>query len=367
MKIIHCADLHLDSKMSANLPAEQSRERRDELLFTFQRMLQYALTNDVSAILIAGDLFDSGHISAKCKNIVMHAIKDYASIDFYYLKGNHDSQDYPAEFDVLPDNLFLFTDSWTSYPVRTRGRKKIVISGAESGAGNADSPGASLSLEEDAFNIVMLHGQKAEYKTGNQKEMIELRSLRNKNIDYLALGHVHQFKRKRLDARGIYCYPGCLEGRGFDECGEHGFVLLTINEDSGACETEFIPFAKRNLYEEAVDISDCLTTAGIEAAVTEQLYQRQYPAGSMLKIILTGQVGLDCEKDCGYLSARFAQDYYYVKVIDQTEIRVDYDAYRLDESLKGQFVRTVSREDLPDEQKARIIKLGLTALSGGEW
>ena len=35
MKIIHCADLHLDSKMESNLDREAASMRRDELLDTF--------------------------------------------------------------------------------------------------------------------------------------------------------------------------------------------------------------------------------------------------------------------------------------------------------------------------------------------
>ena len=34
MKIIHCADLHLDSKMTANLSKDQARERKREILRT---------------------------------------------------------------------------------------------------------------------------------------------------------------------------------------------------------------------------------------------------------------------------------------------------------------------------------------------
>ena len=34
MKLIHCADLHLDSRMESGLPPEKARERRMELLHT---------------------------------------------------------------------------------------------------------------------------------------------------------------------------------------------------------------------------------------------------------------------------------------------------------------------------------------------
>ena len=39
MKIIHCADLHLDSQMTANLTKEQARERKREIIRTFTRMV----------------------------------------------------------------------------------------------------------------------------------------------------------------------------------------------------------------------------------------------------------------------------------------------------------------------------------------
>ena len=56
MKIIHCADLHLDSNMTSNLSREQAKQRKAELLATFERMIVYAKDNSVKAVIIAGDL-----------------------------------------------------------------------------------------------------------------------------------------------------------------------------------------------------------------------------------------------------------------------------------------------------------------------
>ena len=56
MKIIHTADIHLDSKMESNLPAAASKKRRSELLLSFIEMVDYAIKNEVTAIIIAGDL-----------------------------------------------------------------------------------------------------------------------------------------------------------------------------------------------------------------------------------------------------------------------------------------------------------------------
>ena len=63
MKIIHCADLHLDSKMTANLDRKKAKERKIELFNTFNNMVKYASEHDVKAILIAGDLFDKKNVT----------------------------------------------------------------------------------------------------------------------------------------------------------------------------------------------------------------------------------------------------------------------------------------------------------------
>ena len=43
---------------------------------------------------------------------------------------------------------------------------------------------------------------------------------------FQALGHLHAYQSEQLGSDGgVYCYPGCLEGRGFDECGEKGVYL----------------------------------------------------------------------------------------------------------------------------------------------
>ena len=53
MKIIHCSDLHLDSKMKSNLDSIKSKERRDEILRTYQNMVEYEIGKDYIKYIIA--------------------------------------------------------------------------------------------------------------------------------------------------------------------------------------------------------------------------------------------------------------------------------------------------------------------------
>ena len=356
MKIIHCSDLHLDSKMETNLDKEKARERKNEILITFERMIDYSKENDVKIIIIAGDLFDKKTISTKTKNIVKTAVLSNPEIDFLYLKGNHDEAGFIDEDEEIPTNLKIFNNSWTTYKY-----KDLTISGIE--FGNTDNYDIynSLILEKNTLNIVVMHGQESESNVKDKAEIINLKELKNKNIDYLALGHIHSYKQEKLDKRGVYCYSGCLEGRGFDECGEKGFVLLDIEENK--IKSKFIPFASRNLYEIHVDITGTKENNEIEQRITKKI--KNIPETGMVKIVLDGEVEIGEERDIEYLTKKFESNFYYLKIEDKPTIKIDYMKYKNDISLKGEFIRKViEQDDLTEEEKSKIISTGIKALSG---
>lgn len=367
MKIIHCADLHLDSKLTANLNPAQAKERKAELLHTFIRMIDYAVEQNVQAILMAGDLFDRNQITQTARNTVLQQILNHPELDIYYLQGNHDVDSFLSHMEELPENLHIFSDTWKQYVIENGYEKRIVISGVELDAGNQDSIYPTLMLNADDFNIVMLHGQESEQSGKDKTEIISLRDLRNKGIDYLALGHIHKYKQERLDSRGIYCYPGCLEGRGFDECGEHGFVLLDINEQNGEFTHTFIPFAYRRLYEVPVDITGCQTSEDIMQRLNTTLQQQDIASRNLVKLVLTGEVDVTCEKDTELLRKQLEDKYYYLKLYDESGWKVDVQSYAKDVSLKGEFIRLVSNaEELSEADKAAVIRYGIQALAGEE-
>lgn len=370
MKIIHCADIHLDSKMSANLTKEKARERKTELLTTFQNMVTYGAEQGVAAIIIAGDLFDTKNVSATARNVVKNLIQAHPEIAFYYLQGNHDEGSFTSGLSEIPENLHLFGNNWTSYELMGTAKASgtgVVITGVELTPENSGSVYNALSLDADKLNIVVLHGQESEYSAKDKAEIIHLTALKNKGIDYLALGHIHSYKKERLDARGIYCYPGCLEGRGFDECGEHGFVMLDIDEMAGTIDGTFIPFASRNLYTIPVDISGCESTMEILDRMKSETLKKDYPEKSLIKYELVGKIDVESEKDIDFLLHQCNNLFYFVKIKDSSEYLVDYAAFARDMSLKGEFIRTVmDREDLSEEDKATVIHYGLQALAGEE-
>lgn len=365
-RLIHCADVHLDSTLRTHLEPAKAKERNDEIRMTFLNMISYAADHEVDGILIAGDLFDTKNVSAKTRNLVVGAIEQNPDITFYYLKGNHDADGFINKLETIPENLKLFGDTWTSY-VLCEAERKIVLTGIELCKENVATADTSLMLGLDDFNVVTMHGQDAVYKSRDKAETISIDAYKNHGIDYLALGHVHTNKYETLDGRGMYCYPGCLEGRGFDECGEHGFNVLDIDAKTGSYEICFVPMARRNLYEVPVDITGLTYMKDISEKVKEALSDGLYQPKDMIKVVLKGEVPFDCELDTDFLKKQFEDDYYFIKAKDKTKLLVDYSRYQLDKSLKGEFVRRVqAAEDLSEDEKAIVIKYGILALSGEE-
>lgn len=352
MKLIHCADFHLDSPMESNLPPEKAKERRAELRSVFSRMVDFAVKEEVSVILIAGDLFDRDRVTKSTRQYVLDTIAAHPAIRFFYLSGNHDRSVLPEDPESLPRNLYTFADGWTTYPLE----ENISVIGSE--APDADT----FSVSPDRFNILLLHGQ-VRTGSGTAKEgIIRLGKLKGSHVDYVAMGHVHEYREYRIDARTVACYCGCPEGRGFDECGTRGIVLLEVRD--GKETHRLIPFAKRTMHCISCDLTGLLSQTELEervSALTEGI-----PPQDAVKVVLCGSCPPDFVKDPEHLQSLLSERFYFSLVRDESRLLIDPAQYRNDISLKGEFVRTVLSSSLSEEEKERVLSCGLRALRGEE-
>ena len=354
MKIIHTGDVHLGSSFH-NLAKEKSRIRRVELLDGFTRLCAYAKDSQVSAVIIAGDLFDGNDAPSYIKKQALNAIASASPVRFFYVSGNHDDEFGQTD---LPANLFLFSKNhaWQSYALE----EGVTISGMDTKNTSAQTLSA-LRLTENTFNIVALHGD----INGSGKDCIDLRLLQNKGVDYIALGHIHKpdLERNRLDGRTSYRYCGCLEGRGFDEIGERGFFLLEI-ENGRIVGEKFLSFAGRTVREARVDISACNSYFEVESAVLNAL--TKISVNDMVKITLCGTVSPKLRKDQSLLTKRLGQRLFHIKIVDESRIRFQATDFENDSSERGEFVKEVGRYAMNEKQRAEILEIGLKALAGEE-
>ena len=354
IKIIHTADLHLDSRLSKNLDSSVSSIRKNELLDSFIRLVEYASDNNAEYVLISGDTFDTNRISKKTKDSLFNLFKKYSNINFFFLAGNHDNDVdslFFNEASVL-DNVYVFGKEFKTFDFGS-----FTISGVELNNNSSLFMKDTLSLPSHKKNILMLHGM----INGSGDEAIKLSNYVGKNIDYLALGHIHSFGEFKIDSRGVAVYSGCLEGRGFDEIGKKGFVEITIGEE---LKYQFVPFSKRVLHLVEFDISGYNSYLNIENDLFKLL--DNIPEADMVKVVLCGNYNVDLIKHNELLNSKLSRKFLFGKVYDESRILVNIDDFKNEKSLKGEFIRLVYDSNLSDDLKNSIIECGIDVLTGGD-
>jgi hypothetical protein len=116
-----------------------------------------------------------------------------------------------------------------------------------------------------------------------------------------------------------------------------------------------------------VDVTGCRTTAEMVSKADAELKTKGCDAESLVKLVLTGMLDVESEKDLAYFLSNFKNCFYFVKVYDETTLKVDISDYLLDESLKGEFVRQVMADaSLTEDDKKIVVRYGLQAISGEE-
>ena len=274
IKFIHTADWHLDSPFAA-LGAEEAAKRRRELRELPNRFADYVKEQGIDLVLLAGDLFDGKNVYRETMEGLTAALGRMEA-KVLIAPGNHDCWGPMWDKWEWPDNVYIFHKN----AMTTLEMGDVVFHGA---AFTAPEQGSSLlsgfqAAEDGKVHIGLLHGEVAAQSRYNP---IPTEEAAASGLAYLALGHIHAAGQVRW-GKTLIAWPGCPEGRGFDETGEKGFYQGVIADD-GAVSIEFVPFAKRRYQSLTVDVTGKDPRAAVEEALPPDTEQDFY------RILLTGE------------------------------------------------------------------------------
>lgn len=405
VKLIHTADLHLDSAFRSRFTKEEAENRRQKQLMAWKELLSFAVEKKVQGILIAGDLFDSPVVSHGTMDFFLSTIAEHPEISFFYLRGNHDTENTFRYQENLPKNLFLFSDKGKKYRLNDRlllagveyGTKDISFGenkGATQGAGQAaeqaveqetvhgaealsknetesEEESKFLKLKEEDCNILLLHGAlyqgtpKGDSLQG--EEGIFLKNLEKLPLSYIALGHIHKGGEGKLNNGALWAYPGCLQGRGFDEEGERGFLYLKVEEEKKEIHKEFIPIKQGEFRILEIELLEDEGTLACLKKIEVEMEKAGIAKEDSLRIILKGKKGLEQERNLRYLQLQLQDSVFFLEIRDECELSWNREEAMKEKSLKGEFLRVLAAADnLSKEEQEEIIALGMGLLQGGE-
>ena len=197
---------------------EQASTRNTEIIRSFLKLTEYSAKNGVRAVIIAGDMFDSERVKVRTVDEILDAMRRTPKVDYLYLAGNHDEVAHAFADHDIPDNLKIFNKEWKTFIY-----DGAAISGIEICEANAHTLYLNIPHTNGAVNIVTLHGQVGSTSGIGQ---VNIPQLKNKGIDYLALGHIHAYVEQPLDSKGIYCYSGFWRAVALTNVGQKALFYL---------------------------------------------------------------------------------------------------------------------------------------------
>lgn len=358
LKFIHAADFHLDSAFGALTPRQAAARRRESRELAF-RLANYVNSHDIDLVLLAGDLFDSGSAFRETGEQLAEALGQMQA-KVFIAPGNHDwagpgspwlTVDWPKNTYIFKKNVMTAVDL-PDWDLTIHG---AAFTGAEQTAGFL----AGFAAPEDGrIHIGLLHGEldpaEARYDPIRKEEIAA------SGLDYLALGHIHKRAEPLTCGKTVAAWPGCPEGRGFDELGEKGFYEGTI-ETSGKISLTFVPFARRRYEILEVDVTGQSPRAAVEAALPADTAQHLY------RVLLTGETG-EGGVDTAALQEALEDRFYALEIRDHTHMAEDIWARAEEDSLRGLFLRELrtkwntAKTEEERETVTQAARFGLAAL-----
>ena len=355
VKLLHAADLHLDSAFGA-LSEERARQRREECRQLVGRLVDYANDHGADLLVLSGDIFDAGRVYAQTTEELSRQLGRFRGA-VIIAPGNHDPYTHRSPYarTIWPENVHIFTqDTMETLEFPQYG---CTVYGAAFTGAAADAP-QPFCADGEGVKLLVLHGDVG--AAASPYRPISEAWLAQSGVDYAALGHVHEHRGVQRAGDTAYAYPGCPEGRGFDELGEKGFLFGTV--EKGRAELRFVPFARRRYEILRVDVTEG-DALQLSAAALEGRQE------DICRLIVCGEV--EETPDLRRMRDQLSPLCWQLELRDETRLRQDLWRGCGEDSLRGVFLARLREEyDRADDERRKLIekavRYGLSAMENRE-
>ena len=363
MKILHTADLHLDSAFSGgtHTNAEARREQQREVL---RKIFRLAEDERCDLILIAGDIFDTSFVTPETRKLCKTLFSGFAK-PVIIAPGNHDPfSDGSFWKGSLPENVCVFSSTALQY---------------------FEFPELSVTVGGYAFCAAALpknplEGQEPKPRQGEKYMLLCAHcdldtptsryapvtsfDIKRMGFDYAALGHVHN-PDQGIDSN--IRYSGFPEGRSFDERGDGAVVI--ISDETGELVAQRRVISERR-YVTTQLFADGLSTADeVENAIAREIEKRTVEGVTNLRIELCGVLPDGALPELSVMEKKEWSGLSELEIVDSTLCLPDGEYLQRDTTLRGEFYRSLLgalySEDTVERRTAlRALRIGLAAIEG---
>lgn len=239
MKILHSADLHLDSLLPCQEP-EQAQYLKEQLLSVPGKLSKLCRQEQCDLFLLAGDLFD-GLWTKESFCALRDALEDCGA-EVFISPGQQDAvtPDCPYLTELWPANVHIFTQP----RIESRLLEELDCRVYGAGYRGPEHPIGPEGLQRRGnarYHIGVLHADPHRPDSGMAT-----------GLDYLALGHIHTTGQLRRGST-LCAWPGCPMGRSFDEPGIKGALVVTLENEP---QTRFVPLDTPRFFAHTASVQE---------------------------------------------------------------------------------------------------------------
>ncbi len=362
IKIVHIADLHLDSPFAGSGISER-KEKRNELLAAFSQVCKICRDEEADLLLIAGDFFDGDFIRRETADFLSQKFGEIKDTKVFIAPGNHDfySSDSPYRSTKFPDNVHIFTAE-TLEAVDIPELNAVVYGYGFVSEKMREKPTLGIN-PKDKTKINILVGHADVDVPLSQYYNINGSDLAASGLEYVALGHIHKFGGIKTFGSTACAYSGCLVGRDFGECGPKGIIIGEIEKNS--VNLSFRAVGESFFEDIAVDVTGLNSAQAIDLIVEKCALLSEKAS---VRVTLCGTV----EERLFVTPSLFEgllPKFKLFEINDSAKLAQNLDSLLSEHSLRGEFARKVqpfleSNDSYTSEKAVLALKYGLEALKG---
>ena len=357
MKALLFSDLHLDMVFANAVSREGARRRRQTIRDTLARIIDVALDEKVDVVLCGGDVYEQDRVTPDTAALLQAQFERLSPIPLLIAPGNHDWFGPGSVYarNRWSGNVHIFTQPHLEPYALLDGM--TIWGAAHDRPAGTESFLDSFSVDRGGVNIGLFHGSEwnwlAAQGEGKQPHApFRTEQVAESGLQHVLLGHYHTPKHDEW-----FTYPGNPTPLSFGEDGDHGAVIVEIDE-SGNLQRRVVPVAVGQACDISLDLTGVTNATSIRDRARDALADK---AGSV-RLRLSGEIPMDAEFRTSDL--RELGEHLDTLVIESANIRValKIDDYVNDPTVRGEFVQLVRDSDLSPQDKEKVIITGLRAL-----
>lgn len=370
LKILHFADLHLDSSFAGlGFPSLTARKYREALKDAFVRIINLATEKKVDIITIGGDLYEHERFTRDTGEFLRTQLQRLWGKKIFIAPGNHDPWMPESMYHYLDwsDNVHIFQKSSFS-PIRLAAN--VTLWGmAHCSFSNHKNPVENFKVDRQGINVLLFHGSDMSNIPPNKGKHapFNLENLEATGADVALLGHYHRGKIGE-SAKIKLIYPGSPEPLGFAEKGMHSVALVSINNNQ--IEIETFPVNHYNFVQMQVDVSNATTRDEIKNLI-EKSVREQSSKTTLFRVEITGQIHPELDLDLALLKEQVFINSNEGQLINKTKPCYDFESLSQENTVRGEFVRRIKmmQENAILDEKEKLqqaLLFGLNAFESKE-